>query len=153
MARAGTTQRKTDNVHRLKGTAQKCRHGTPDEKPQAPAGKPTCPAWMHQYAKTEWKRIVPLLEEMGILSKTDQTILTQYCTLFADFKLATMGKRMKTVVLKSNGDVELVEVPEPFTAAEHTQLRQCAQQLGLTVLARQSIKLPKGQKANRFAGL
>ena len=150
MARAGTTKRKTSNVHQLKGTVRKDRHGTADQKLSTPDGKPICPQWLSPDAKAEWKRIVPLLDDMGILSKTDQTMLAQYCTLYSDFKSATMGGRYKTVLTKSG---ECFEIPEPFSAAEHTQLRQCSQQLGLTVLARQSIKLPKGRKANRFEGL
>lgn len=150
MGTAGRTRRVTDNVTQLKGTQRKGRHGAADQKVKRPSGRPICPQWLPPYGKQEWKRVIPLLDEMGVLSKSDATILTQYCALFADFKLSTMGKRYRTIVTKGG---DMFDIPSPFTAAEHTQLRQCAQQLGLTVLARQTIKLPKGKKTNRFEGL
>jgi P27 family predicted phage terminase small subunit len=39
-------------------------------------------------AKREWKRIVPLLEERGTLSRADSTAMTLYCETWARWQEA-----------------------------------------------------------------
>ena len=36
-------------------------------------------------AKKEWRRIVPHLEEMGLLAAVDRGLLIRYCTVYADW--------------------------------------------------------------------
>ena len=145
-----TTKRSTSDLRLLKGTNQAARHGTADQQVQKVAGRPPCPRWLPPYARAEWRRVLPLLETMGILSKSDQTILVQFCVLAGELRAATQGERIRTVLRK---DGTTAEANEPFSAAEHTQLRLCAQQLGLTVLARQSIKKPRDKSDNPFLRL
>ena len=61
----------------LKGTGQKCRMN-PDE-PQPPTEIPQPPTHLSPDARKEWKRITPLLKELGIISEIDMTSLAMYC--------------------------------------------------------------------------
>lgn len=36
-------------------------------------------------AKAEWRRVVPELEEMGVLATVDRAVLIRYCTAWADW--------------------------------------------------------------------
>jgi len=62
-------KRKPDNVHLLSGTHRKDRHGDPREKPKV-AGSITAtpPEWLPEAAKVEWKRVVKLMAESGVLT-------------------------------------------------------------------------------------
>lgn len=57
--------------------------------PKPPPSKPRCPAWLAPYAKTEWRRIVPELDALGMLTQVDRTTLAVYCQQVAIFKEAT----------------------------------------------------------------
>ena len=47
--------------------------------------RPSRPRTFGGEALAEWNRIVPELEQMGILAKVDRAILIRYCTLWADW--------------------------------------------------------------------
>ena len=48
------------------------------DEPTLGGDKPACPSWLPQPAKSEWRYIVPKLEEMGLLEKTDRAALVGY---------------------------------------------------------------------------
>ncbi|MES0444969.1 MAG: P27 family phage terminase small subunit [Desulfobacterales bacterium] len=110
-----------DNVHLLKRTHQKCRHGDPKSKPKVKSKLPVMPRWLPVKAKAEWKSICKELKDAKILTGADRTILTQYCLLVS----------------------ELATEKADFQAAKHTQLRLCCVELGLTPSARSRITVPK----------
>jgi P27 family predicted phage terminase small subunit len=55
----------------------------PRDEPRAPAGRPKPPKHLDRVARAEWKRIVPILEEMGVLTQADGAELALYCEDFA----------------------------------------------------------------------
>ena len=55
---------------------------------------PDCPSDLSKGAKEEWKKIVPLLEQSGIIFKLTQSTLACHCELVAKFyKLCRKTKR------------------------------------------------------------
>src|SRR6266498_4043268 len=47
----------------------------------APIGKPTCPSWMiDPDARKEFRRLVKLLTQMGLVGAADGNLLVRYCT-------------------------------------------------------------------------
>ena len=113
--------RQPDNLHLLKGTYRKDRHGDPKKKLKVEAKFPDCPAWMPAIGKREWTRIKKVMSASGVITLGDATILAQYCILVAEL------------------EVEQTE----FSGAKHTQLRMCAIELGLTPVARSKITVTK----------
>ena len=62
--------------------------------------RPAMPADLAAEAKAEWRRIVPEIERMGLLTKLDRGLLVRYCTAWADWReldaaLARSGKLIK----------------------------------------------------------
>ena len=116
---------KPTNVHLLKGTYRKSRHGKVEEKPQVTDTiKRTPPTWLPKKAKVEWKRIIKVMLNSNVLTNADTSTLSQYCLLYS----------------------ELQEQKEKFPSGKHTQLRLCAVELGLTPSARGRITIPNGNK-------
>lgn len=119
--------RQPDNLHLLKGTYRKDRHGDPKKKLKVNTEFPECPAWMPSNAKREWARIKKVMNASGVITLGDATILSQYCILVAEL------------------EIEQTE----FSGAKHTQLRMCAIELGLTPVARSKITVPQ-EEDNEF---
>jgi len=51
----------------------------PKPRPKAPK----CPAWLNAVAKKEWKRVVPELERLGLLTCVDGAALEGYCESYS----------------------------------------------------------------------
>ena len=45
--------------------------------------KVICPDWLSAEAKKEWRRVVPELIDIGIISGIDQALLAAYCAQYA----------------------------------------------------------------------
>ena len=74
------------NVHALRGNASKKALGDLVDDVQPLVESPTCPAYLLPTAKKEWKRITPLLEELGLIAKIDMATLATYCASVAWFE-------------------------------------------------------------------
>lgn len=66
----------------------------------------------------EWRRITKLLANAKIVAEVDRAVLTQYCMLWE----------------------QMLTGKDEFKAAQHTQLRLCAVELGLTPSARTRLR-------------
>lgn len=74
--------------------------------PKAPPARPNCPAWLSDYAKTEWRYLVPILDELGLLTKVDRPALSMMCDALGDFRLAAEElNKAKTLMVKSGNRV------------------------------------------------
>ncbi len=114
--------------------------------PEAPTGCPACPSWLASAAKTEWKRVSPLLLKAGTLATTDLAVLACYCQTWADWQAAVK------VVIKSGqtygaGDLVKRHPAVGIADAAAKQLRLLASELGLTALSR--MRLDVGAEPER----
>jgi P27 family predicted phage terminase small subunit len=85
--RSGGHNRKPTALHVLDGTFRADRHN--DAEPKPTAGAPSCPTWLDREAKAEWRRIVPELERLGLLTVVDRAALTCYCQAWSELNDAT----------------------------------------------------------------
>ena len=110
--------RKPDNIHKLKGTYQPCRHGDPDNKPDWSEGFPPMPACIanNKGAKKEWNRLKKNVPS-GVITITDMSSFAQYCLLWSQM------------------DEEGVD----FGATKHSQLRLIEADLSFTPSSRGKI--------------
>lgn len=53
-----------------------------------PAGAPDCPDFLDDQAKAEWARIVPHLDQAGLLTQVDHAQLAMYCQAYSRWRLA-----------------------------------------------------------------
>lgn len=81
-------------ANRPKPTALKVLQGNPGKRklnltePPTKRGEPDMPAVLTPLAQDEWKRIVPLLTEMQVLTTVDGAALANYCMTFARWREA-----------------------------------------------------------------
>jgi P27 family predicted phage terminase small subunit len=59
-----------------------------DAEPKPRAGAPACPAWLDAEAKAEWKRILPELQALKLLTKVDRAALAGYCQSYSRWRTA-----------------------------------------------------------------
>lgn len=57
-------------------------------EPQPPVGTPHCPDWLSPEAKKAWKRLVPHLRAMKVLTLVDVDALAAYCHVYARWREA-----------------------------------------------------------------
>lgn len=71
------------SILKLRGSWRgKARKG----EPRAPDGRPPCPTWLRPEAKAAWKRLVPILERMNVLTLADGLTLARYCEMWAQWQ-------------------------------------------------------------------
>ena len=59
-----------------------------EREPQPRTHAPRCPAWLPPEAKRVWKRMLPELKAMRVLTYVDGDALTAYCQTYARWKAA-----------------------------------------------------------------
>jgi P27 family predicted phage terminase small subunit len=55
----------------------------PKAEPHAPAGRPKPPAHLDKVARAEWRRMVPILEKLGVLTQAEGGALAVYCVAYS----------------------------------------------------------------------
>jgi P27 family predicted phage terminase small subunit len=81
-----------------KPTAIKILDGTRGDRinrdePSPAAGRPECPGHLDDVGRAEWERIVPQLEQLGVLTRVDGAALSLYCGAFAEMLAAEAAVR------------------------------------------------------------
>lgn len=71
------------NVHRLRGNASKLPGHRLTDGVEPAIEIPGCPKHLLPAARKEWKRITPLLEELGLVAQIDRAALALYCQEWA----------------------------------------------------------------------
>lgn len=79
-------------------------------EPQPTPGAPPCPRWLSAEAKAEWRRIVPELDRLGLVTLVDRTALAAYCQAHAELAQATQiledeGRVLEVDVFNKAGEV------------------------------------------------
>ena len=120
---------------------------------------PTCPSWLSDRAKQEWKRIAPELERYGLLTKMDRGALAGYCENLALCAIATEAirayykahKKLTYEYENKAGAVNEVPIPEIKIAREAWLLMHRFEvEFGLTPSSRTRINLPEKHSPEDF---
>ncbi len=114
-------------------------------EPTLPVAAPSCPEWLSPEAKRIWKEMIPVLEQMRILTLIDRDALTAYCQNYVRWKEAAE-------FLDQHGDVyptrdefgkikSMQQFPQVAIARNYLQiLRAYQQEFGMTPSARTRIQ-------------
>lgn len=101
------------------------------------AKKFSCPAWLDKYAKTEWKRIIPLLIDEGReFQEKDLKALEGYCNSYSKWKVCEeiLSKKGYTFTTPNGYEQQRPEVSISNKAQQ--EMRSWMKELGLTEAAR-----------------
>ena len=98
--------------------------------------RPALPRDLAAEAKAEWRRVVPELEEIGLLATIDRAVLIRYCTAWADWlELQKLLQQSGKVLKGARGHI--VRNPLWFMKNDAEQtVSDLGKQLGLTPVAR-----------------
>jgi P27 family predicted phage terminase small subunit len=101
---------------------------------------PHPPEMLKGAALTEWRRITPLLAEVGLIAKLDRAILAGYCKAWARWiECERMLESTGLIVKAPNG----YPMYSPYLSAANKaldQVRQLSEQIGLSGSSRSRIK-------------
>ena len=98
--------------------------------------RPAMPRSLSAEAKAEWRRVVPELENIGILARIDRSVLTRYCAAWADWcELEGLLQRSGKLIKGQKGNLVRNPLWLMKRDAEQT-VTELARQLGLTPVAR-----------------
>jgi P27 family predicted phage terminase small subunit len=117
-------------------------------EPVVPPGRPECPDWLDPEAKQVWAQLVPILEEMAVLTKADLNPLARYCQLFIRWKRAELFIQQygETYPVKSaRGQVKCFFAwPQVGIAHKLSQaLTRLEQEFGLSPSARTHVEVDR----------
>ena len=89
-----------------KPTPLKRLEGNPGKRPlpdemDIPADKLTCPAHLTSAARREWKRVVPELQALGLLTNVDRAALAAYCQAYGRWVEAEKVLKQKGPLYKT----------------------------------------------------
>lgn len=113
-----------------------------DNEPQPAPGRPSCPAWLDREAKAEWRRIVPDLDAMGVLTRVDRSALAAYCATWSRWRDAEEKLQKFGPVLKPTASGYLPQ--SPFVALARTYLEEMTRlmrEFGLTPASRSRLEV------------
>lgn len=137
---------KPSKLKLIQGTYRKDRAAA--NEPQPEASTPTCPTWLHREAKKEWKRIVPELEALGLLTQIDRAALAAYCSAYAEWWEMEKDIQSKGRVQVTDTGYEAVRPSVGIRNRALDTMHKFLTQFGLTPSSRTRINVPEKREDN-----
>jgi len=132
-------------VKKLKGNPG--RRPLNELEPTPKVGAPPQPSGLSRYAKQAWKRMVPMLLDMGVLSVADGDALMLYCEAYASWKQAVIDIKKNGTYLKGKGSRNqdiLIDNPSVIERDKaHAQMVKLLAEFGCTPSSRSRLKVEK----------
>lgn len=119
-----------------------------EQEPEPEAGDPPMPEDLSKKAQLQWKRLVPILREMKVLTRADGDALAALCTARVRWRQAEdMVEHMGPLVTEEretiDGDIEIRVKKNPAVTVASDALRHMRALLadfGLTPASRSGVK-------------
>ena len=108
-------------------------------EPKPLAKAPTCPKWLEDEAKKEWKRLAKKMEQLGVLTEVDMAAFAGYCQAYARWKAAEEFISKHGAIVKTPSGY-WQQVPQVSIAQQYLKdMQKLAEQFGLTPASRSRI--------------
>lgn len=120
----------------MDGTRRADRHGVGYDK-MPDTAQPRCPTWLGREGKAEWRRVVPKLAALGMLSTVDRGTLAQLCEAWDVF--VTMRRKLSEMFRVNEIDVVYQRLCHQKSVAIATYYR-IAVEFGLTPSSRARLR-------------
>ena len=128
-----------------KPTAVKQLEGNPGKRelnanePKLMKKAPSCPKWLTDDAKKEWRRLSKQMEQMGILTQVDMTAFAGYCQAYERWKEAEEFISKHGAIVKTPSGY-WQQVPQVSIAQTYLRImNRFCEQFGLTPSSRSRI--------------
>lgn len=128
-----------------KPTALKELEGNPGKRqlnanePKPAARAPSCPKWLEDDAKKEWRRLAKQMELLGVLTEVDMAAFAGYCQAYARWKAAEEFISKHGAIVKTPSGY-WQQVPQVSIAQQYLkQMSKFCEQFGLTPASRSRI--------------
>jgi P27 family predicted phage terminase small subunit len=112
-----------------------------------PPSAPKMPSGMCSQAKREWKRIVPLLLDLGTLTQVDGVALHMYCEAYATYIEVTKLIRAEGLTYTSDGEgTTKMKRPHPALTIQNEserKMRSFMECFGMSAGSRSRIKVDR----------
>jgi P27 family predicted phage terminase small subunit len=129
-------------LHLLRGNPGKRKRKQEPTPPPVDGDTFPPPAWLAPAAKTEWKRLAPILGRLGVLTETDGAALAAYCEAWLTWRQATAQLRRRGLVPKpAPGQLPGVS---PYVRIAHnamSQMRAFLVEFGMTPSSRARVQV------------
>jgi len=135
-------------------TALKKLHGYPGKRklntrePRPARAVPTCPAWLRDEAKAEWRRVAPELRALGLLTRLDRAALAAYCQAYARWCEAEVAVSQSAQLLKSSFGNVYINPALGAAGMAMKQMFKAAAQFGMTPSARSNLQVGEPEEAD-----
>ena len=110
-------------------------------EPQPAVKRPRCPAYLDADARREWRRLVPILERMRVLTEADDIALANLCQQYALLQEAQIKLKKTGLLIKTrSGYIQ----QSPLVAIISTtvdQVNKLCREFGLTPSSRTRIQV------------
>ena len=140
-------------------TALKLIRGNPGKRPinkdepKPEVKAPACPTHLSRIAKAEWKRIIPMVVNLGLMTKMDRAAMAAYCQSYgrwvdAENKVKERGDVVKT----PDGKI----VPNPYLGVANRamdNMRKFLVEFGMTPSSRSRLSAEKQEKSGEYDNL
>jgi P27 family predicted phage terminase small subunit len=143
-------------LKKLEGDIHKERW--PKNEPQ-PKGGTTAPKFLNRHARSEWKRIYPELERLGLLTKIDRTHLAAYCQAYGKWvEVENQINELSDIEIKKSGNAAMAYLHKtiagniiinPLMSVSNRCVEQMhifAIEFGMTPVSRSRINLVQKEK-------
>ncbi len=138
MGRRGPKPKPTA-LKKAQGTFRKDRAATNEFAPTA--GVPSCPAYLDELAREEWKRVAPELVEKKVLTLVDGAVLEGSCAAYSSAVKFQREADKKLMVKTPFGPK--VNPAEAVARKWWALARQLGAELGLTPASRTRVSMEK----------
>lgn len=113
---------------------------------QGPEGLPDKPDWLDEMGQRAWDFLVPLLQQMGVLTRIDANALSRYCHMWSRWREAEsfIAKHGLMYPLKDDAGQPKCFQPWPQVSIANKltqQLTRLEQEFGMTPSARSRLML------------
>lgn len=117
------------------------------EEPKPDRGKLTAPAWLNRAAKLEWRRVVKHLDELGMSTDFDRSMLATYCQAYS--RLQELEKIVEELGFTFTTEKGYVCQRPEFGMAQRqaTLVRGLASEFGMSPSSRTRVRAPTKKDA------
>ena len=144
-------------VHIANGSYDKNPQRQNHDAPKPLIGAPVKPTYLDEVASAKWEEVVGLLDELGVLSRSDGNLIEAYCVTYSGYRaaLAQVARIGQVIVERTDSGVEAKR--SPWSAELHKYMDRMTKllaELGLTPSARGRLKaVPQDDELDPIAAV